>query len=905
MPRPKKNKQAGEAFKKLLKEKGFTQYKLEQVTGLDKGLISKIATGQTAEPKPTTLEKIATALGVELGELTKIFVQPPMRLQTSQSAEEPLPQQTDTAEETTGVNSDSVGVESMIAESASEDIEVLVQKVRSHFDKKIRDECETLCTFNLLYTPMRGNLSRIYVQTKLNESQGFGSTEFSQERQLWNEVVLRNPKLMVLGKPGAGKTTLLQYIAIHCDEIEFQPKLVPVFVSLKTLAENARGADEIDLLSYIRKKYCRVGVSELELEILLSNGMFLFLLDGLDEVTEEKIHVVGQEIYKLIDEYRDNRFIVSCRKEFQSYKSKYFSNFTFCKVADLEQQQIEEFIQSWFNEVTVDTQRKRSIKATQLIDKLRLRKNQRIRELADTPLLLHLICLIFQNKCDLPSKRVDLYKEGIDLLLEKWNQFNERTQIEVPNIDLVELRKVLRQIAAITFEEGKFSFEEAEILPFLENCSSALYNIELLSGLLVKKTWKIYAFSHQTFQEYLTVEKLVVSQKGWHKILTHIAETRWREIFFMIVEILPNLQDFLRFFAENLPSYQQGWRLILTHLAEPRWREVFFRMLGALPNTEEFMLLIKQNFYKLEVKNIETNPSDEKFLRLVEKAFCFLEKGNNNCNQDALRNDLYLSSHNNPYWAIPLISDMDCQEFLIQANRNYKAATTPYKPAAVRAFYLSCSIILTDFLDFHDIEPGYRWSWIDNENGFELAFSIDSNLRRILKLGNSFECDIEVDYRLVRAFTISSELADWCVFGQIKISDLSEVYKLNCELEQKLYFNIPQTISHNFEVIMLIQKLKNELPSLNEKLEEVVDWWKYNGGEWAEELRDIIMEYRHIGYDWTFERRFLYDKSFEVLEQYYQANKLLMDCLNNSRVNPEVRSRIEDNLFIPLDSSLT
>ncbi|MBC1240519.1 helix-turn-helix domain-containing protein [Nostoc sp. 2RC] len=85
MTRAKKNKEAGEAFKKLLKEKKFTQYKLEQVTGLDKSVISKIATGQTANPTPTTLEKIAVALGVELGELTRIFAQSTVQSQPQES----------------------------------------------------------------------------------------------------------------------------------------------------------------------------------------------------------------------------------------------------------------------------------------------------------------------------------------------------------------------------------------------------------------------------------------------------------------------------------------------------------------------------------------------------------------------------------------------------------------------------------------------------------------------------------------------------------------------------------------------------------------------------------------------------------------------------------------------------
>jgi predicted NACHT family NTPase len=46
--------------------------------------------------------------------------------------------------------------------------------------------------------------------------------------------------------------------------------------------------DEIDILGYIQNKYCCSNVSEQELESLLSHGRLLFLLDGLDEVIEEK-----------------------------------------------------------------------------------------------------------------------------------------------------------------------------------------------------------------------------------------------------------------------------------------------------------------------------------------------------------------------------------------------------------------------------------------------------------------------------------------------------------------------------------------------------------------------------------------------------------------------------------------
>ncbi len=112
MPRAKKNKEAGEVFKKLLKEKEFSQYKLEQVTGLDKSVISKIATGQTANPTPTTLEKIAAALQIELGELTRIFAQSTVQSQHSATNIEP---QESVYEIPRSKNSDFVGREDAIA----------------------------------------------------------------------------------------------------------------------------------------------------------------------------------------------------------------------------------------------------------------------------------------------------------------------------------------------------------------------------------------------------------------------------------------------------------------------------------------------------------------------------------------------------------------------------------------------------------------------------------------------------------------------------------------------------------------------------------------------------------------------------------------------------------------------
>ena len=56
-----------------------------------------------------------------------------------------------------------------------------------------------------------------------------------------------------------------------------------------------------------------------------------------------------------------------------------------------------------------------------------------------------------------------------------------------------------------------------------------------------------------------------------------------------------------------------------------------------------------------------------------------------------------------------------------------------------------------------------------------------------------------------------------------------------------------------------------------------------------------MIKYRNIGQDWQFR-----DEQREKLEQYYDANKLLVACLNSDcYVTRSVREEIENTLLLP------
>ena len=82
----------------------------------------------------------------------------------------------------------------------------------------------------------------------------------------------------------------------------------------------------------------------------------------------------------------------------------------------------------------------------------------------------------------------------------------------------------------------------------------------------------------------------------------------------------------------------------------------------------------------------------------------------------------------------------------------------------------------------------------------------------------------------------------------------------------------------------LLHQLQNQLPSRDD-MKVYSDWWKYKSKAWAEQLRAVMIEHRNIGHDWQFT-----NEQKQLLQQYYDANKLLVDCLNSDcYVSREVR----------------
>ncbi|KUN19849.1 hypothetical protein AQJ23_35980 [Streptomyces antibioticus] len=371
---------------------------------------------------------------------------------------------------------------------------------------------------------------------ELEEEQEAGSRFSVGER------LAQSKRLVVLGDPGAGKSTMLRWITTayllrlkadpdwsQLPDVDTLPDAdwLPLLIRCRDL-DTSRIAGSLEEM--IRHHLCDTEFSSEEAAELtplllrrMRQGRVLLLIDGLDEISDTSLRArFCRKVEKIHLAFPEAPVIVTSRiVGYREMNLRITRGFEHVTVQDLTPQDKDDFARRWC--VVTEPSARRESAAQELISDIH--STDRIERLTGNPMLLTTMALVKKKVGKLPSRRADLYREAVDVLLHWRSDVEER-------MDPHEAIPQLQYLAYSMCASGSQQIRQDKVIETLErmrrefpairpvrqrSAVEFLRRLERQTGILVEsghvshdgELIPVYEFRHLTFQEYLAGLALV------------------------------------------------------------------------------------------------------------------------------------------------------------------------------------------------------------------------------------------------------------------------------------------------------------------------------------------------------------------------------------------------------------
>ncbi len=422
---------------------------------------------------------------------------------------------------------------STILGNASDEIKQFINRGLKNYLEKQKDKYSHIKTLLKGNTPVY--LYDIYFHLKLkNDKHTIDTTSVGN-------LFIKSNYITIIGDAGSGKSTLVKHLFLN----SISEKIgVPILVELRYLNDYNNSFED-----YIYEKIFENKLSENTdiLERLLSNGKFVFFLDGFDELNSVIKQKTIKSLNSFINSYHKNKFVLTTRPYSDIEHLPLFHNYSISPL-NKKDGEIEAFIYK-------QLQNEQEL-AFKIVESINANKSIYIQNFLTNPLLLSLYILTFQSDSSIPTEKSIFYRRVINVL---FSEHDSKTKLgyqreKLTKLNQQQFEEILKSFCFISYFESKFSWDSVyvyeKLMRIKTNFSGITFdNNDLIKDLkLALALWVddngIMSFAHRSLQEYfaaLSIKHLnpQQNQRIYEKIISRfssISNTNEVENFLSLLE---------------------------------------------------------------------------------------------------------------------------------------------------------------------------------------------------------------------------------------------------------------------------------------------------------------------------------------------------------------------------------
>ncbi|WP_413669549.1 NACHT domain-containing NTPase [Mucilaginibacter sp. Mucisp86] len=345
------------------------------------------------------------------------------------------------------------------------------------------------------------------------------------------QLAIKYKKVLITDTAGMGKSTLVKRILLDVIDNSIG---IPIIIELRRLNKDKTILKELhEQLSSINKLF-----DEKLLLELLTQGDFIFFLDGFDEIPLSDRDKVAQDLQQFTSKANGNRFFMTSRPESALSGFGEFQQFS---IEPLNKNEAYKLLKNYDKNGKI---------STLLIKKLKETEFRNIEEFLVNPLLVSLLFTAFEYKQVIPFKKHLFYRQVYDANFESHDLTKGDSYMhdKYSKLDIDDFHRVLRFIGYSCLQVQKIEFSKDELLNLisksLDFCSGLKFKEsdflkDVISTVpLFTKDGIYYRWSHKSLQEYFAAQFIYLDSKQMQtKILEKISQNRDTDTYYNVLDI--------------------------------------------------------------------------------------------------------------------------------------------------------------------------------------------------------------------------------------------------------------------------------------------------------------------------------------------------------------------------------